>query len=75
MIFKRDKGIGGAPVSEEYAMGMQAMERWYSKQMQWTAAYIYLLEKRIQELEAREEQGSNRNDQENGTSSSLPHDL
>lgn len=53
MFFKRDKGIGGAPVSDEYAMGMQAMERWYSKQMQWTAAYIYLLEKRIQELEAR----------------------
>lgn len=75
MIFKRDKGIGGEPVSDEYAMGMQAMERWYSKQMQWTSAYIYLLEKRIQELEAREEQGSNRNDQEDGASPSFSDDL
>lgn len=47
----RKKPPSGDVVSEEYACGMQAMERWYQDFVVWAYAYISLLEKRLEQLE------------------------
>lgn len=55
MIFPRKKPPTGEPVSEEFAAGMRRMEGWYADFVVWAYAYIGLLEKRIADLESKQE--------------------
>ena len=47
--FWRKKPPSGEEVSEEYALGMQTMERWYHDFVIWAYSYISLLEKRLEQ--------------------------
>lgn len=49
MRFWRKKPPNGAQVSEEYSLGMNAMESWYYDFVIWAYAYISLLEKRLEQ--------------------------